>query len=1203
MVIASEQRSNIKPFKLVCLIKVFFICGFISVQSRAQSKVPDPLLWQLGQDCKHHSWLGIKSLMILKKYYPNYSLKNCLSSPRFYKQTATIGTVNSVHTWLLFKSAVESRDMSFARSLSKHLKPLSAPKVSPINNEPNSLSNFEDKEDIGLYCSAMFKDQKQNTLVWTIAPSKYKRVLGISYRGKIQIDLGDKKQSLGPSKHMWIDDYLVPISTTPEPIEIKITPAQGSCFMARVSRSSQNNLWKKIYQQLDKEPGSVSDDALLVLALIAQEAEIDEISRLLPIIEADQRWSKQPTLWLSQAFQALSPPEIRAQAWGDYSPELALNNELSRASKSEHSTKVTLFKLLSLNEFNDHLTNGRINKARLLLDHLIAQNRDYPTPWLNHRVLFAQNALDHYLGLNLRPLFRLNHLNSEAGLLFEHVDAVQAYLQALNKVTLKEKVTFLQSKLFTSWLRQKFNLGLITPSLLQITTEFLVYSKSTDTLWLEGLKRVCQGPIGLEFARQLEKLFNVESLEHKHTLLKKYLGDRSISQLNSLIPTEQNSTIHTEKTVELSPFLLGGTKPWLQAKQEQIRSNSLRKNSIRVETVYQHLHYSLYQGRLRKTERRVLKPLNAYSARSLKNISLPHSPSRQSFTIDHLEHIRVIKGSYHNLQKIRRSQRSLSNPNERLYYDLVAEELHFDNLRPGDMIDVQWSITEYGPDPDFSLPHADLVILQDYSYKRCLLVTIDSDLKGKLKSDLELKTYKELQSKQAFDKDCGHIKKTGSSVVSISHLIPATKEELGLQGTSIFPYIHLSNLESWSTIAEIYKAMLNPIIKPSDSIIKQAKIWTKGLKVRNKSKSDSQRFEREVLEKIFLKITQNTRYLGLEFGKHSYEPALPDVTLERGLGDCKDRAALMIALARSLGIRLDFAMVRTRSAGRIKENGLASLSSFDHAIVYSPTLNKYFDPTLAYYDPKVLPQADHGAQALVINTDSSLNQFETSKSNISLKYIPEPFFEDIGEVLRIKPNLVAINSVQAELKLELYGEKAMAIRKWQAEHEKSKLPLMLNQLFPHLKLSTDRFKITKQQIEERDPIIFHINLTHESHRRAKKRLPIQFTFNLTHDLAFNTSERRQAIYIPQTRRSMCMEQPKKGGNLQNEVIDRLKKLSPSPVKGWTITYSNSPDEICFHVKLKANEVLASEYKKVYHWLHETEAELNQGLKLLIDHYM
>ena len=46
------------------------------------------------------------------------------------------------------------------------------------------------------------------------------------------------------------------------------------------------------------------------------------------------------------------------------------------------------------------------------------------------------------------------------------------------------------------------------------------------------------------------------------------------------------------------------------------------------------------------------------------------------------------------------------------------------------MIDVQWSITELAPDPSFTIPHADLVILQDYSHKRCLLVTIDTNLNG-----------------------------------------------------------------------------------------------------------------------------------------------------------------------------------------------------------------------------------------------------------------------------------------------------------------------------------------------------------------------------------------------------------------------------------------------------------------------------------------
>ena len=83
---------------------------------------------------------------------------------------------------------------------------------------------------------------------------------------------------------------------------------------------------------------------------------------------------------------------------------------------------------------------------------------------------------------------------------------------------------------------------------------------------------------------------------------------------------------------------------------------------------------------------------------------------------------------------------------------------------------------------------------------------------------------------------------------------------------------------------------------------------------------------------------------------------------------------------------------------------------------------------------------------------------------------------------------------------------------------------------------------------------------------------------------------------------MCVERSKKDTNLEKNIKNKLKNLSKSPVQGWTSSSSESPHEICFHIKLKANEVLASEYKKVYHWLHETEAELNQGLKKLIDNY-
>ena len=79
--------------------------------------------------------------------------------------------------------------------------------------------------------------------------------------------------------------------------------------------------------------------------------------------------------------------------------------------------------------------------------------------------------------------------------------------------------------------------------------------------------------------------------------------------------------------------------------------------------------------------------------------------------------------------------------------------------------------------------------------------------------------------------------------------------------------------------------------------------------------------------------------MGLEFGIHGYKPYKVTQVLARRFGDCKDKASLMVALLREVGVEADWSLVRTRRGGRLDAQP-ASLAVFDHAIVYVPKLDR-----------------------------------------------------------------------------------------------------------------------------------------------------------------------------------------------------------------------------------------------------------------------
>ena len=111
---------------------------------------------------------------------------------------------------------------------------------------------------------------------------------------------------------------------------------------------------------------------------------------------------------------------------------------------------------------------------------------------------------------------------------------------------------------------------------------------------------------------------------------------------------------------------------------------------------------------------------------------------------------------------------------------------------------------------------------------------------------------------------------------------------------------------------------------------------------------------------------QNTRYVGLEFGIHGYMPYRVPLIVQRGFGDCKDKASLLYTMLREAGIDARIVLVRTRHNGNISQQP-ASLAVFDHAIAYVPELDMFLDGTAEHSGVDELPVQDQGVNVLVVS--------------------------------------------------------------------------------------------------------------------------------------------------------------------------------------------------------------------------------------------
>jgi len=121
----------------------------------------------------------------------------------------------------------------------------------------------------------------------------------------------------------------------------------------------------------------------------------------------------------------------------------------------------------------------------------------------------------------------------------------------------------------------------------------------------------------------------------------------------------------------------------------------------------------------------------------------------------------------------------------------------------------------------------------------------------------------------------------------------------------------------------------------------------------------------ERIARILSLLHSRVRYTSLAFGEASIVPRPPAVTLKRGYGDCKDKAALLVAALRKIGMEAHVAVLLT-GPGPDVEPDLPGFGSFDHAIVYvasDPPL--WIDATDKLSRPGTLPLQDQDRLALV----------------------------------------------------------------------------------------------------------------------------------------------------------------------------------------------------------------------------------------------
>ena len=170
------------------------------------------------------------------------------------------------------------------------------------------------------------------------------------------------------------------------------------------------------------------------------------------------------------------------------------------------------------------------------------------------------------------------------------------------------------------------------------------------------------------------------------------------------------------------------------------------------------------------------------------------------------------------------------------------------------------------------------------------------------------------------------------------------------------PLLGFSTAGSWNDIADGYQRIVESRIGTSDltAVVREA--------LGNATTRD------EKLSRLLSMVQKEIRYSAVMLAEAGTVPTPPEETLRLKYGDCKDQAALLVAMLRSAGIESYIALLNASDGADATdvEPDLPGFGGFNHAIVYVPGETPlWLDPTTGFSRLGQLPDSDMGRLALI----------------------------------------------------------------------------------------------------------------------------------------------------------------------------------------------------------------------------------------------
>jgi tetratricopeptide (TPR) repeat protein len=298
----------------------------------------------------------------------------------------------------------------------------------------------------------------------------------------------------------------------------------------------------------------------------------------------------------------------------------------------------------------------------------------------------------------------------------------------------------------------------------------------------------------------------------------------------------------------------------------------------------------------------------------------------------------------------------LAEPEFNLYYDTRLRILRFPEVSDGDVLEIAYILTETEEANETGPYNGGLMMLGQRLPAE--LVEVEMSGPADRMPEWELAGLEGEPESQMVEGGEIRLRWTWRNLAAIPADVPPAPALL------VVPYLVYSNHPNWGDLADWYQRHVAPRIRASAQVEEVARRLVDGVEDR-----------RDRIDRIYRFVTNDVRYVGLEFGEHRFRPFSADWVLHHEIGDCKDKAALLVALYGAIGVPARMVMVRTADLGPMRTK-IAALEFFNHAIAYLPEDDLWLDGTASGHAPYPPPGPDQGAVVLVV--DGPTSELETS---------------------------------------------------------------------------------------------------------------------------------------------------------------------------------------------------------------------------------